>query len=242
MVSSAVNAQSVEDWKSYYEFNYGVNISLTARWIYVETPKCACTTIKRLLAQSATRHLGPYSAYAISADVHSDPAASPHVKPYQLPPPLLNECLFGNDYLRFACIRDPYERLVSAFSDKVLGRAPHAMEFLASCPDGLEVEDLFDRFISYVASVEDPQRDRHWRSQFELLGRGVVRYQHLLSFEHLASDWESLRALIPDLPAMPASSRSAGGLVDRLRVPFGSTVEALYPLDTEEALKSNLSL
>ncbi|MEM8618754.1 MAG: sulfotransferase family 2 domain-containing protein [Actinomycetota bacterium] len=94
-------------------------------------------------------------------------------------------------YLHIAAARNPFDRLVSFWSDKIAG---------SGMTDGLS--DLgFSTNMSFEAAARracelpDEQTDPHIRSQSFLLlnNRHRLRVDVLLRFEHLEEDWDLLR-------------------------------------------------
>jgi hypothetical protein len=83
--------------------------------IYVETPKAACTTIKRLLQVA---ELGPERRGDLPEDVHAretSPLLSPGQDPEGFVTALLDPATFC-----FAFVRNPYSRALSCWLDKMV--------------------------------------------------------------------------------------------------------------------------
>jgi sulfotransferase famil protein len=93
--------------------NYGANISLMHKYIYIETAKCGCSTIKLTLQRL---ELG-------DVNYKRDDFEEIHVREYS---PLLTPRQVGSfrnllnrpDYIKFCFVRNPYTRLLSAYLDK----------------------------------------------------------------------------------------------------------------------------
>lgn len=201
--------------------------------MYVETPKCASTGIKRALALTVSQSLGEEAMAAADWNAHAAPAVNPFVKPFHFEASELTQYMRKSDVVRFTCVRDPYVRFVSAFADKVLGDSSVAKPFLQSLPRSRSQESLFARFVDWVEGTSDEDRDPHWRSQFALIGSGQLTYTHILEFERLRESWSDLQVRLPGLVGLP--SHESSGVVQRVSRRFESRfrerVEAMYPSD-----------
>ena len=92
-----------------------------------ETPKAACSSIKRLL-HKIELHDTPYQP---NKNVH-DRAHSPLLRPTQLPPRAFTECLTSAGWFRFAFVRNPFTRVLSAYLDKIRRDRPEKAAILAA--------------------------------------------------------------------------------------------------------------
>ena len=99
---------------------------------------------------------------------------------------------------RFSVARNPWERFVSCWQDKLNNES-----FLRKS-GGLFRRDMdFPSFAEAAFSVPNDKADRHYRSQLSFISnRGKVLVDRIVRFEKLGSDWEVLRQEF-DLPALP---------------------------------------
>ena len=93
--------------------NYAANVSLKHKYVYIETPKVACSTIKLTLQRL---ELGDDTFNPSFDDVH-DRSFSPLLSLHSISE--FEEVLEGDDYFRFCFARNPYVRTLSAYLDKV---------------------------------------------------------------------------------------------------------------------------
>ena len=96
--------------------------------------------------------------------------------------------LLGNSkFLRFAVVRDPYERVVSAYLDKLCGEAlDHS--YVAEVTDiaGSKPGEIsFDEFLDYLLTTAPDEMDRHWAPQSRLLDQ--LEIDRLVPLEKLES-------------------------------------------------------
>lgn len=85
------------------------------------------------------------------------------------------------DYFKFAFIRNPWDRLVSCWLDKVIKK--NAFNF--SPKQYLQMQE-FEKFIDYIAQKDLENSNRHYRLQSRLVNLDCVDY--LGRFENFESD------------------------------------------------------
>lgn len=113
------------------------------RIIYFINPKCACTSLKAFVVTNDdqinidTAKIGKDGAFA-GIDKTED------ITPY-------------DDYFKFSFVRNPWDRLVSCYTEKVLDQGRWA-DIFGPAPS-------FEHFVRTVASIPDEAADMHWRSQ-----------------------------------------------------------------------------
>jgi hypothetical protein len=190
-------------WRS---VNMHTHISLVNGYAYVEVPKAGCGTMKATLGGLEAARMNPGMVQRVQEAPHNRLNATPFVKPFQLPPDLLEAVLAGPDYRRFTVVRDPASRLLSGFIEKIgqgLKQSEPIVEALAE-RTGHEVraEDItLDQFLDVVGAQESRDQDPHWRRQADHLGLGLVPYDAVIHLEELDASWRRISELtgIPDL-------------------------------------------
>lgn len=79
------------------------------------------------------------------------------------------DVLRDSSWLKFAVVRNPYDRLASAFLDKLCGAAASSgwvqQVLRAACVTGENAAVSFSQFVEYVGRSQDWQTNRHWRRQ-----------------------------------------------------------------------------
>lgn len=110
----------------------------------------------------------------------------------------------------FAFVRNPLDRLYSCYMQKIVfyGRLQELPILFWRYGDTFHAGMSFEDFVTAVADIPDAIADRHFRSQHRILCRDdepVVA--HVLHFETLHEDWETLRARF-DLPTLAHHNRS----------------------------------
>lgn len=202
-----------------------VFISRAARVLYCPIGKNACTFLKSLMVRISDV---PHAGYLMH-DVH---LLTDHVRTgMQLsdyPRDKVDEVIFSPNYFRFALLRDPCDRLLSAYIEKfVVNRnAPsnilHTRTVLAPVQKalGMATPD-FDRgitfrdFVTWIISAPAEKLDPHWRPQALYLAG--MNYDRLYGFDQID-------ALIADL-----ETRSGKTLPRQPRNVTGSGTGTLHP-------------
>jgi chondroitin 4-sulfotransferase 11 len=167
--------------------------------VYIEIPKVACTSIKTAIAGLAGVTL-------------EDTGGNPHTARWPAPggelgrrgPPFPG--LFS-----FAFVRDPWDRLVSCYRDKIRGEVDGYTYFtirpgVADCLarfDAFFAGMSFDGFVRAVASIPDEHADAHFRSQHRFVtgDDGALAVDFVGRYEHLAEDFQRVSRTLGREPA-----------------------------------------
>lgn len=197
--------------------------------IYVRVPKAACSTLKLWIYRI---HVG-------------DPAAMPESihrsldvpRPHKIGWDLVARMLSGDAY-RFTFVRNPVDRLKSAYWDKIVRPQQNSQwrdEVRAALGVGDDVEVTADLFLAAMEATDPVMWNVHWRPQHLLTMHGLVEYDHVGRLETFDTDVATIREAA-ELPAMPIEVRNRKG---RPEDPLGGRpdlvrrVEALYAADFE---------
>lgn len=93
----------------YLSWSYQSWVSDEYRYIYMSVPKVACTMIKSVLHRLAGRELPPFLG-----DVHDQGTSLATYSTAQIV-----QMLSSPDWFKFAFVRNPYQRLFSAYKSKI---------------------------------------------------------------------------------------------------------------------------
>jgi hypothetical protein len=143
-------------------------------------------------------------------EIHSEKLHNIHNIAYRLPKNDDLKMLHKNssEYLNFAnqsnnivCLRDPYERLISAFYHKIILN-PGGVEardfFSKNKVDGLSNLEILNRFVAYLKTTNEI--DPHFISQTTLGNLNDINYHHIINFNNLNNEWKNLQNIYPNIP------------------------------------------
>jgi hypothetical protein len=149
-------------------------VSERHRILYIPVAKCGCTSLKS--AMIALAGVEQYEK-AIELGVHL--ITDRFNTGVQLKDKSMKDAwkiLASDEYFKFAVVREPFERMVSAYLEKFVYNRHHPENLLHTRPvigmvQGTDAIDLqrgisFDEFIAAVIGQEAMQLDPHWRPQY----------------------------------------------------------------------------
>jgi hypothetical protein len=185
------------------------------RAIYISVPKVACTSFKTAFAGLLGLRLD-----RVNGDPHRLRYPSP------IPGAGLQRVLYPGFY-RFAFVRNPWDRLVSCYRDKIKNEVEGYTHFtirpgVANCLARWSVfqpDMSFEDFVRAVASIPDSEADEHFRSQHTFLkgANGALATDFVGRYERLAEDFALVQKQtglphieLPRLQAARTVARYAG--------------------------------
>ncbi len=164
------------------QVDYLCNIGRSRGFLYFETPKVACTSIKRSL-QLLERGAGG----APLAGVH-DKRASPLQG--ALSSGMSFEDIFVSPRLfRFSFVRNPFSRALSCYLEKIVADEIERRRLLPALGFAPDASVSLVDFLRAIEAQDHAARDIHWRPQSDLLKDRDVHYHFIGRFEHLARDY-----------------------------------------------------
>ncbi len=197
------------------------------RFIYCFVPKVACSSLKRWFVRVAG--IPPES---VVPEVHLFVAENFSLA--RLPRREADKLLRSRDYFRFAFLRNPFARLVSAYLDKIvepkgpglapirrvqrgpLWDVPRRIRYecrrltTGRCAD-FQQGITFRQFVHHMANSSSPRRlDTHWRPQSLILGD--VKFDLIGLIENMRPDFEQVcrqLGLESDLPVANCNRKSS---------------------------------
>lgn len=175
------------------------------RFVFAYVPKVACTNWKSVL-----RRLEGFDNWLDSRLAHDKKAGGLHY--LELPGP--ERALLTDPAIpKYAMVRDPYARVLSAYLNKVESRLPPGSRQPGDHFDRivLDIENFrqakldlkahpavdFEVFLLWLKDGTSPfTRDEHWARQSAILRLGKVDYAFLGRFERMGEDAPRLMALM----------------------------------------------
>jgi len=157
--------------------------------VYIEIAKVASSSLKTVFAPLLGIDL-------LTVD------GNPHDIDFPRPPrPAVDGERFYPGLFTFAFVRNPWDRLVSCYRDKIRGEADDFTGFaesgVAHCLAGFDVftaQMAFEDFVRAVAAIPDDEADDHFRSQHPYLtnSSGAIAVDVVGRFENLDSDFRDI--------------------------------------------------
>ena len=209
-------------WNGYFSKHH--------KLIYVATPKVACTTIKWWFA--SLEGCADKIRENFSESSETDPELLIHDIFYQVAPyltglPLLNYTNFfgSDDYFTFALVRNPYNRIFSAWQSKLLLQEPLQASPYLECPfyhlpinTAADIRDAFECFLEHLSENESPTYwDYHWTPQKDLLRPDLIPYSKLAKIEECEELRQALKTWLgPDIPGLFEGGRTNESLIPYL--------------------------
>lgn len=171
-------------------FDYSVNISTRFNYLYVETPKVCCSTIKSVLQRAELND--PMFSRTDFEDIHLR-EFSPLLRPSQVGD--LGGFVNRNKPFSFCFCRNPYSRLLSAYLDKIRTNRPQKRSVLLHL--GRDVSDLsqkigFDEFVRVVCEQPIATMDSHWRPQYYQTFQKYFKFDFIGRLERFDEDFRSV--------------------------------------------------
>ncbi len=174
-----------------------VHISLKDGYVFFANQKAASTAVSAALGRAALRD---FSEAEVAA--HLRFSGDPHIKPYHLDSKQLDECLTGSDLLRFAFVRNPYDRLVAGFLDLIQGNHPMKANILALVGKptvALDVDVKFATYIGALSEVSDRDVELPWMAQTRATCAHWLKLDWVGQVENFRTDLRKLGRRL-DLP------------------------------------------
>lgn len=151
------------------------------RYIYIETPKAGCTTIKATLQLAESD--GEIS-WNNPSDIH-DRSKSPLLAPKD-DIEGFEEALRGDQYFRFCFVRNPISRIVSCWLEKFVNNESERFRLAPLLGLNPEGNISFITFLHAILERPDEYCDPHWAAQTYLLQPRRVNYSYIGRFETFA--------------------------------------------------------
>ena len=105
------------------------------------------------------------------------------------------EILASDEYFKFSVIRDPFERIISAYLEKFVYKRhnqrnlKHTRPVISAIQGSADIDLTrgvsFDEFLGYILSQDPFDLDPHWRPQHHYL-RGVKHINRIFRLENIA--------------------------------------------------------
>jgi len=221
-------------------------ISPEKRFVYTFIPKVACSSLKMALASQfgVNVDISAEARQDVFSDLQSFEAM--HAANWPIAPKHAMLTAQSWDYLKFAIVRNPWDRLVSCYKNKILASGDtndfyengvHRM-LVKNYGDLFFSDMTFEQFAEAVCMIPDKFAEDHFRSQHTFIShRGKVFVDHIGKLENIEREWEYLCANINiknELQNINVSSNSTSykdyytdDLRDRVAIRYSKDIELL---------------
>lgn len=166
-------------------WGYHSRVSIEHRYVCMTVPKVACTTVKRTLR--AFEGLPEIADHGVLHENDEQPRLSSLTEAEAL------DVLKSPQWLRFAIVRNPYDRMFSAWKSKVA--VPWDAHY-ARLRDDLRASAglAFADFVRYVigSGIPEVTNDGHWAVQSDILLADVIPYDVIGRFETFVEDFTAI--------------------------------------------------
>lgn len=198
-LSHAQNILSITDqtWKrgrsNGLRWPYGsMMVSEQHKLLYIPVAKCACTSLKSMMVKLAGVD---QAELAIQLGVHMvTDRFNTGVQLKDKPMDLARAILASDEYFKFSVIRNPLERLVSAYLEKFVYNRHGQRNLMHTRPlltqiqgsDDIDIDRgiSFDEFVAYIIEQDPMELDPHWRPQY-LYFQGVPHLSRIFRLEEI---------------------------------------------------------
>jgi hypothetical protein len=172
--------------------NYSIHISLKDKYIYVETPKAACSTMKLSLISLELGYDFPLEEQT-SGYIHLRDW-SPLLTPKQV---VSFTRLLALPFLKFCFVRNPFTRVLSAYLDKIRRKTLQKKKWLSLFGNREPSAPItFSEFLMSVGRQPVGLMDSHWRPQYFQTFQQHISYDLVGRFETFSKDFLTLTKLL----------------------------------------------
>jgi len=158
-------------------------VSERHKLLYMPVPKCACTLLKSMMVELAGIE-SPGIARELDVHFITD-RFNTGVQLKDKPMELARDILASDRYLKFGVVRDPFERLASAYLDHFVYHRP-------SLDHPAQAGISFNQFVATILRQDPYDLDPHWRPQY-LYFLGVKHIGRIFRLEDIDQLQQYLR-------------------------------------------------
>jgi len=176
------------------QFDYSTNISLKYEYLYLETPKVACSTIKSCLQKM---ELGDINFHREDFEAIHKREFSPLLKASQIGN--LDNLISKSEIFKFCFVRNPYTRILSAYLDKIVKCKPAKANILKAMghdSSNLNTSVNFKEFITTIYSQNIAEMDPHWRIQYFQTCQKSIPFDYIGRLETFNKDFNQILSIL----------------------------------------------
>lgn len=148
--------------------------------IYLVLSKSACTSIKIGLGKNY--NIIPHKVSG--TDIHVHKMWTEDMRKFGK---------LGSEYdshYKFTFVRNPFERIVSCYEDKVLWLNESDPYYFKGKTVFIPPNISFDKFVKIICGIPDYLADRHYKTQYYSIKKHALHYDFIGKVENLKEDWQ----------------------------------------------------
>jgi hypothetical protein len=224
--------------RAYVQYNF--HISREPAFIYVNNPKCGCTTTKATLNLWYAAWHNLSLSYASLSDIHRRDH-NPMLSPAQMQDDWDALLIEDQSYFRVTLLRDPVSRIASAYASKLSWDSQERQAFNRALGQPEKTQLSFGLFLDAISQKPHLlEANEHWRPQTDQIAAKLIDYDHICFMETLNEDLMRLREkLFPGLnigifetrERFPENRSSAASLQEALDVADLTKIKSVYAED-----------
>ena len=205
-------------WPDNYYYERGYLINQDHHFIYCPIPKVACSSFKKFMVSLSDLENKETILSLPQSLFHSYISHTLTLSSNQSCKDAIG-MLKGSQYFKFAFVRNPWERLTSAYLNKFVSPIRHKQSNLPLAKEVIEniyrLNDLtvnyeesitFKQFVEYISVTDDQDLDGHWQPQYLFLGD--TQFDFIGRFENLEKDFAYLQQKLGLSSSLPWSNKS----------------------------------
>ncbi|MDR9402911.1 MAG: sulfotransferase family 2 domain-containing protein [Halothece sp. Uz-M2-17] len=162
------------------KINATIKQSKFHRYIYLNNPKSACSTIQYNLWMNDYRAGNVDFLPSEGLELHQKAIGNVFTKNWNIDQP--------QEWFIFSFVRNPFVRLLSVYLDKVNKQTPIKKELTQIIGIDFQASISFDEFIEMISELSPQEDNPHWREQSENILIGYLPINYLGYVEYLESD------------------------------------------------------
>jgi hypothetical protein len=191
--------------RNYYDPFFQASITLMRHYniVFIENSKVGCTKVKKYLLEIDNWPKRWDELIDNEVHIHNKQLTG-MIGAADLSYSALSIILKDPNYFRFGFVRNPYDRLLSAYKDKIFApqKSPDKKSYVGvacSIKSAMTGEDrgrinldktpvTFAEFVNYVASQRPYDMDRHWYHQHLTMWHPFCKFDFIGQFERFSED------------------------------------------------------
>lgn len=232
---------------NYYAPFYQASMTLlrNSNVAYIENSKVGCTKIKKCLLELDNWPKRWDEMIEKEVHIHNKELTN-MVGPKKLTGIGLYTVLNDPSFYRFGFVRNPYDRLLSAYKDKILApqKSPDKRNYVSvackikahSTGESARSINLdntpvsFSEFVDFVEKQRAYDMDRHWFHQYLTMWHPYCKFHFIGRFEQFSSDLEQVLINLgaPDQLVKSARSRDNASFSSKRKYYTGDVAEKVH--------------